>query len=150
MQKARGRIAASTACKRMVSGSIALRFLRFFSPFLHSTGSLSVSCSYLALPDGAGSFTQGFTSLALLRIHSIMQNILIHDFHALWYDFPNNSNSFYINYECPTTPISKLIGLGSSAFARHYLRNHYYFLFLEVLRCFSSLSCTLYGAMSST
>ena len=30
-------------------------------------------------------------------------------------------------------------GLGSSAFARHYLRNHYYFLLLQVLRCFSSL-----------
>ena len=30
------------------------------------------------------------------------------------------------------------LGLGFSAFARHYLRNHYYFLFLRVLRCFSS------------
>ncbi len=29
-------------------------------------------------------------------------------------------------------------GLGCSAFARHYLRNHYCFLFLGVLRCFSS------------
>jgi hypothetical protein len=29
-------------------------------------------------------------------------------------------------------------GLGCSAFARHYLRNHYCFLFLRVLRCFSS------------
>ena len=29
-------------------------------------------------------------------------------------------------------------GLGSSAFARHYLRNHNCFLFLWVLRCFSS------------
>ena len=29
-------------------------------------------------------------------------------------------------------------GLGSSAFARRYLRNHSYFLFLRVLRCFSS------------
>ena len=29
-------------------------------------------------------------------------------------------------------------GLGSSAFARHYLRNHCCFLFLRVLRCFSS------------
>ena len=29
-------------------------------------------------------------------------------------------------------------GLGSCAFARHYLRNHSYFLFLWVLRCFSS------------
>ena len=31
-------------------------------------------------------------------------------------------------------------GLGSSDFARHYLGNHCYFLFLQVLRCFSSLS----------
>ena len=29
-------------------------------------------------------------------------------------------------------------GLGSSPFARHYLGNHCYFLFLRVLRCFSS------------
>ncbi len=29
-------------------------------------------------------------------------------------------------------------GLGCSAFARHYSRNHCYFLFLRVLRCFSS------------
>src|SRR5690606_1737360 len=29
-------------------------------------------------------------------------------------------------------------GLGFSAFARHYLRNHYCFLLLRVLRCFSS------------
>ena len=29
-------------------------------------------------------------------------------------------------------------GLGSSAFARHYLRNHVCFLLLRVLRCFSS------------
>ncbi len=29
-------------------------------------------------------------------------------------------------------------GLGSSAFARRYLRNHFCFLFLRLLRCFSS------------
>jgi hypothetical protein len=29
-------------------------------------------------------------------------------------------------------------GLGSSAFARHYSQNHFCFLFLQVLRCFSS------------
>ena len=28
--------------------------------------------------------------------------------------------------------------LGSSLFARHYSGNHYYFLFLSLLRCFSS------------
>ena len=29
-------------------------------------------------------------------------------------------------------------GLGFSAFARHYLRNHFCFLLLRLLRCFSS------------
>ena len=31
------------------------------------------------------------------------------------------------------------LGLGSSYFARHYSRNRVFFLFLQVLRCFSSL-----------
>ena len=39
----------------------------------------------------------------------------------------------------PTTPRSKLLGLAFFAFARRYLRNHSYFLFLQLLRCFSSL-----------
>ena len=40
----------------------------------------------------------------------------------------------------PTTPgvARDNPGLGSCAFARHYLRNRFYFLFLWVLRCFSS------------
>ncbi len=52
----------------MVSGSFSLRYSRFFSPFPHGTGSLSVSQEYLALPDGPGKFIQGFTCPALLRI----------------------------------------------------------------------------------
>ena len=43
----------------------------------------------------------------------------------------------------PTTPTCKHIGLGCSAFARRYLRNHYCFLFLQVLRWFTSLRCLL-------
>ena len=35
-------------------------------------------------------------------------------------------------------PLDRSPGLGFSAFARHYLRNHYCFLFLTLLRCFSS------------
>ena len=34
-------------------------------------------------------------------------------------------------------------GLGSSSFARHYSRNRVFFLFLQVLRCFSSLRSLL-------
>ena len=44
-------------------------------------------------------------------------------------------------------------GLGFSAFARHYLRNHFCFLFLRVLRCFSSpgwlvVPCLQHGGLS--
>ncbi len=42
------------------------------------------------------------------------------------------------NYAGPTTPGPVGPGLGCSPFARHYLGNHYCFLFLWVLRCFSS------------
>ena len=68
MQKARRHPKAPTACKRMVSGSISLRYSRYFSPFPHGTSSLSVSQKYLALPDGPGRFTQGFPCPVLLRI----------------------------------------------------------------------------------
>ena len=69
MQKARRHPnGAPTACRRMVSGSLSLRYSRFFSPFPHGTGSLSVSQEYLALPDGPGRFRQGSTCPALLRI----------------------------------------------------------------------------------
>ena len=40
----------------------------YFSPFLHSTGPLSVSQEYLAFPDGAGNFKRGVSDPALLRI----------------------------------------------------------------------------------
>ena len=43
----------------------------------------------------------------------------------------------------PTTPKCMHSGLGSSAFARRYWRNHYCFLFLQVLRWFTSLRCLL-------
>src|SRR5262245_15125766 len=39
-----------------------------FSPFLHSTGPLSVSHIYLAFPDVAGYFKRGVSDPALLRI----------------------------------------------------------------------------------
>ena len=44
MQKARRHPKwAPTACRQMVSGTLSLFFSKYFSPFLHSTGSLSVS-----------------------------------------------------------------------------------------------------------
>ena len=113
-----------TACKRMVSGTISLSCLEFFSPFPHGTITLSVSQEYLALADGAAIFRQDFTGPALLD--SSISSFCVQDFHLLWLTFPE---SFHY----------RLLDLmGSSAFARHYLRNHYCSLFLQVLRCFSS------------
>ena len=54
--------------------------------------------------------------------------------------FSNTFRFFFIQYIVVLQPQYCLnnIGLGSFAFARHYLRNHYYFLLLRVMRCFSS------------
>src|ERR1700712_1551743 len=42
------------------------------------------------------------------------------------------------HHTCNACQLSHTCGLASSAFARHYLRNHGCFLFLWVLRCFTS------------
>ena len=52
--------------------------------------------------------------------------------------FQRASTRLSRTYCRPTTPKSMLSGLASFPFARRYLGNRYYFLFLRVLRCFSS------------
>ena len=116
-----------------------------FSPFLHSTGSLSVSYEYLALPDGPGRFTQDSSCPALLRIPLRFVSLRIQDCHFLRCHFPETS-SHEISSDVAVLlprPCRNRGGLGSSPFARHYWGNHCYFLFLQVLRCFSSLRSPL-------
>ena len=94
MQKARRHhtlLLAPTACRRTVSGTISLPYLGCFSPFPYGTGSLSVSEEYLALPDGAGRFTQDFSGPALLRILLVPLNLCLQGYHLLWLNFPENS-----------------------------------------------------------
>jgi hypothetical protein len=69
MQKARRHrfTSAPTACRRTVSGSLSPPYSGYFSPFLHSTGSLSVFRLYLALRDGPRRFRQDSSCPALLR-----------------------------------------------------------------------------------
>ena len=50
----------------------------------------------------------------------------------------NRSVSFRESLRQSVTPECTHSGLGSSAFARRYLQNRVFFLFLRVLRCFSS------------
>ena len=45
---------------------------------------------YLALPDGAGRFTQDFTGLALLRILIFQLAVRLQVFHLLWNCFPDS------------------------------------------------------------
>src|SRR6187402_2823963 len=95
----------------MVSGSIALRYSRFFSPFLHSTGSLSVSQEYLALADGPAKFRQGFTCPALLRIplsitlitHTGLSPSLVLLSSRFWFFVHEISWSY--NPSCAVTPL---------------------------------------------
>ena len=60
--------------------------------------------------------------------------------HPLWPLFPKRSAPTDWRYRRPTTPDVRkhTTGLGCSPFARHYWGNHCCFLFLGVLRCFSS------------
>ena len=139
MQKARRHPKAPTACKRMVSGSISLLCSRFFSPFLHSTSSLSVTWEYLALPDGAGRFPHGVSDRAVLRILTQCLFLPVRDYHPILWYFP----ILFQLLNIATTVLQPHIcrnkhGLGSFHFARHYSGNHYCFLFLRLLRCFSS------------
>ena len=132
---------APTACRQTGSGSFSLLCSRCFSPFPHGTGSLSVSREYLALRDGPRRFRQDFTCPALLRI---LLSLVIDSCTGLSPSvalFPADSTSITSCHIAVLQPLScrNKTGLGSCAVARHYWRNHYYFLFLQVLRCFSSL-----------
>ena len=83
-------------------------------------------------------FRQGSTCLVLLWILPRFESFRIRGFHPLCRCLPMQLLlKLSIDYAV-RTPESKLPGLGSSAFARRYLRNHFCFLFLRLLRCFSS------------
>ena len=99
MQKARGQAfsrskllehSPSTGYRQMVSGSISLPSLGFFSPFPHGTGSLSVGNEYLALEDGPPIFRQDNTCPVLLIAHLVPQTTFhIQGYHLLWPNFPD-------------------------------------------------------------
>ena len=93
------------------------------------------------MPDGPGGFTQDFSCPALLRIPLRFAPLRIRSSHALWLYFPEHSAR---GVSCDGVVLQphdcrNRHGLGYSPFARHYWGNHCYFLFLQVLRCFSSL-----------
>ena len=100
---------------------------------------LSVTKENLALGGGPPDFPQGSTCLAVLWIPLAAYHFHIRDFHSLWSDFPDSSVSDSAHLLWSVTPVCTHTGLGSSNFARRYFRNRCFFLFLRLLRCFSSL-----------
>lgn len=84
----------------------------------------------------------GLCMFAFSMFAGILNFILsVRGFHPLRRHFPVASANFRPSiYRRSYNPGQRrnAAGLGSCAFARHYLRNHFCFLFLRVLRCFSS------------
>ena len=121
-------------------GLLSLPSRGFFSSFGRPTSPLSVVEEYLALRDGPRSFSRGSTCPDLLRylravsqlsltglspsvVHlSRMVQLAVHITHVEALQ-PRRENPH---------------GLGCSPFARRYLGNRVFFLFLRLLRCFSS------------
>ena len=75
----------------------------------------------------------------MIRSHFAYGIITLYNqaFHlVLLYELPRDSS--------PTTPRGKPLGLGSFRFARRYSGNRFFFLFLQLMRCFSSLRLPSY------
>ena len=101
--------------------------------------SLSVTWSYLALWDGPHSFRQNFSCFDVLRILLSLSSMSITGLSPSMDQLSNYIHLLnWVLYRSPYPKGITTFGLGSSDFARHYFRNRVYFLFLRVLRCFSS------------
>ena len=99
---------------------------------------LSVTKEYLALGGGPPEFLQGSTCLVVLRIPLALFWFRILDFHRLWLAFPKPFYYHTSHLLRSITPNCTQFGLGSFHFARRYFGNRVFFLFLRLLRCFSS------------
>ena len=109
---------------------------------------LSVTKEYLALRGGPRLFPQGSTCLVVLWILLAVIGFRVRGFHSLWLAFPKLFCYLFTLPSAVRTPDCTQSGLGSFPFARRYLGNHFCFLFLRLLRCFSSPG-SLYMAMYS-
>ena len=126
----------------------------YFSPFPHGTCPLSVIKEYLGLTGGPARFTRNFRGSVLLGV--TLQSLRLTPT-GLSPSTARLSNRLQLQHrfltlrpagrlikaapqphDCNPCRVSHSHGLASSDFARHYSRNHCCFLFLWVLRCFTS------------
>ena len=126
----------------------------YFSPFPHGTDSLSVTRKYLDLPGGPGRFTRDSTSPVLLGWHT--RGPTRYGYGALThYGHPSQGVHLHARTSrrqsvetalcTPTTPMMQpSTGITHHRFSLFRFRSplltesSFYFLFLRVLRCFTS------------
>ena len=87
---------------------------------------------------GPSDFPQGSTCLVVLWILPAAFGFRLRGFHPLWPAFPKPFGYPTAHLWQFVTPVCTHTGLGSFPFARRYSGNRCFFLFLRVLRCFSS------------
>ena len=87
---------------------------------------------------GPPDFPQGFSCLVVLWIPRADFRFRLRGFHSLWLAFPKPFCYLPSHLLRSITPKDKSSGLGCFHFARRYSGNRVFFLFLRVLRCFSS------------
>ena len=87
---------------------------------------------------GPPCFPQGFPCPVVLWILPGSSRFRLRGSHPLWPAFPKPFGYRSKSLLQSATPECVHPGLGSSPFARRYLGNRCFFLFLRVLRCFSS------------
>ena len=94
------------------------------------------------MPDGPGGFAQGYTCPALLRMPLGPVSLRVLDYHQLWPDFPDRSAHDSDTTSWSYNPVHASLHVRFGLFpVRSPLLGESltYFLFLQVLRCFSSL-----------
>ena len=90
------------------------------------------------MEDGPPVFSAGSTCPLILWIQVTHFGFRLRDSHTLRSAFPHRLTTLCDAYTCPYPSGISTGGLASSDFARHYSRNLIGFLFLRLLRCFSS------------
>ena len=160
LQKARGHFtpAGTGTLPRLVGTRFQVLFHDpspgYFSPFPHGTSALSVTREYSGLGGGPPGFTRNSTGSVLLgntlrRPRSVAYGTVTRcgqTFQTvrLPRDFVTPRRSGRNGQAVPLPPVrnpcrvSRARGLACSPFAHHYSGNRGCFLFLRVLRCFTS------------
>ena len=98
------------------------------------------------MPDGPGGFAQNYSCSALLRIPLSLVSLRLRGYHPLWPDFPDRSAHCL---DTTTWSYNPSVALPQLRFGLVPVRSPLLgeslncFLFLQVLRCFSSLRSPL-------